>query len=277
MGETSGALSGLVAREYKVMLIANQFLGDEQARSNAVRRCWESFTSSAKATGVVDEGEPRLGSSKKQRHVRFYDTKAWAFYRRAGFILRLRRPISSNGEWDVTLKFRSGDWIRADAQAFRSKTDEKAKFEEDIKASPAGADFQFVPLFSRSADAELNDPPSTVGDALSLFERLDEDQLPVRSAGLSRVRNFEAREEVYEGMELVLSDRVRAECAIILWSTEVGNPDEAVAEFSVRYEFDDQSRSPQIATRAWNAFSAICGDVKWADPTGPTKTAFVYR
>ena len=138
-GETLGALNALVAREYKVMLIASQFRGGEQARSSAARRCWASL---AKATGVVGEGEPKLASLRKQRHVRFYDTEKWAFYRKSGFILRLRRPISSDGEWDVTLKFRSGDWIRAAAQAFRSRSDEKAKFEEDVKASPAGASFQ---------------------------------------------------------------------------------------------------------------------------------------
>ena len=276
-GETLGALNALVAREYKVMLIASQFRGGEQARSNAARRCWASLASSAKATGVAGEGEPMLASSRKQRHVRFYDTEKWAFYRKSGFILRLRRPISSDGEWDVTLKFRSGDWIRAAAQAFRSRSDEKAKFEEDVKASPAGAGFQFVPLFSRSADAESNGIPSKVEDALSLFERLEEHQLPSNSDRLSLVRNFEAREQVYEGMELVLSDHVRAECAIILWSQEgVDGGETVAAEFSVRYEFDDQSRSPKVATRAWNAFAAICGNAKWADPTGPTKTAFVY-
>ena len=69
-------------------------------------------------------------------------------------------------------------------------------------------------------------------------------QLPKGSTALSLVRNFGAREEVYEGMELVLSKDVRAEGAIILWSKEGGNPGKTVAaEFSVRYEFNDQSRS----------------------------------
>lgn len=268
-------LSHVESREYKLMLRADRFRGGADQCRNSVEECWRSLSHSANIVDVHTSGLPKRGRAKKQRLVRFYDTDEHSLYRQAGFILRHRRPLRSDGKWNVTLKFRNSDWVRASAQAFVS--DGGAKFEEDVKARPTENGFQFVPLFSRSADAATNRLPTTLGEALSRYTDLREHELPDASADLKLVRGFEAREEVFEGMELRVSGRVEAECALIIWSRSGGDPEETVAaEFSARYELKRESRSSNVATRTWSAFTALCANPDWAEPGGKTKTSFVY-
>ena len=270
-------LGRITGREYKLMLRAAPFRGGEDRRRKAVEECWRSLRRSARIVDVTANGDLKVSNIRKQRLVRFYDTEQQALYRRAGFILRLRRRIDSNGPWDATLKFRNGDWVRAAAQAFEAKSAGKAKFEEDVKTRPAVDGLQFVPLFSRSADTTIDRAPTTVGQWLASYKEFGANAFPDPSADLALVRGFEAQEAVFDGAELRLSGEVDAECAIILWSRSDGDPEETVAaEFSVRYDFKAKGRSAKIADRAWGVFAALCGNGEWADPSASTKTAFVY-
>ena len=168
-------LGRIVAREYKLMLRAGSFRGGADQRMSAVEECWRSLSASAWTAGVAAADVPKLGSAKKQRLVRFYDTDEQALYRCPGFIFRLRRKIGSDGPWDTTLKFRGGNWVRASAQSFKAKSGGGIKFEEDVKARPAADGFQFMPLFSRSADMKTDQAPTTVGECLACYKELGPD------------------------------------------------------------------------------------------------------
>jgi hypothetical protein len=271
-------LDRITGREYKLMLRAASFCGGADRRRKVVEECWQSLCRSARIVDVAANGALKPGNARKQRLVRFYDTDEQALYRRAGFIFRLRRRIGSAGPWDATLKSRNGDWVRAAAQALEAKSAGKAKFEEDVKTRPAADGFQFVPLFSRSADTTFDRAPTTVGECLASYKELGASAFPDSSVDLALVRGFEAREAVFDGAELRLSREVDAGCAIILWSRSDGDPEQTVAaEFSLRYDFKAKGRSAKVADRAWSVFAALCGNGDWADPSASTKTAFVYE
>ena len=102
-------LGRITGREYKLMLKPGLFSVGADRRRKAVEECWRSLCCSARIVDVSANGELKVSNARKQRLVRFYDTEQQALYRRAGFILRLRRRIGSNGPWDATLKFRNGD------------------------------------------------------------------------------------------------------------------------------------------------------------------------
>ena len=259
------------AREYKVMLQAERFRGDPERRRLAVRECWNCLSQLVSSNGTEISGES-LEDDDKRRVVRFYDTDDHALYKKAGYILRLRRKIDSAGKWEETLKFRHSDWVRSAGLTFEASSDGSSKFEEDIKAHPSPDGFLFVPLFSRSAERKTDDEPRSIRDLVSNHSGLDEDDFPYRSTPVSLVRNFEAREEVYEGIKWKLGDGTNAKCAIILWSSD----DVVVAaEFSSRYSIGDERRPSRIAAQTWRVFSSICAS-EWADPTGMTKTSLVY-
>lgn len=271
-----GSLKSLKSREYKVMLRHPLFKGTEDRRREAAQRCWKELSKLAKSEGVVAKGNPSKPNRGKQRDVLFYDTEDHALYRQRGYILRLRRSTDSGGDWDMTLKFRNRDWVRSANQTFEPRTKGKPKFEEDIKAEPSNGGFEFIPLFSRSADRVAR-IPAKVDDILSGYKRLAATDLPPRSATLSLVRDFKAREEVFEGMTVEIAAGVTATCAIILWSEMNRNPNDTVAaEFSMAFGLDEKARSPMVVAKAWAFFTKICAS-NWADADGPTKTSFVYE
>ena len=272
MKEEPFRLKMVDAREYKVMLQTQRFRGGPGQRKSAVRECWNRLSDLASSNGTEVSGDP-LEDEDKRRVIRFYDTADHALYRKAGYILRLRRKIGSAGKWEETLKFRHSDWVRSAGLAFEASSDGDSKFEEDIKAQASPSGFLFVPLFSRSAERKTDKEPRSIEDLISNHTGLDEEHFPSPATPLSLVRDFEAREEVFEDIKWKLADGVGAKCAIVLWSD--GDGETVAVEFSSRYVIGNEPRSSRIAAQTWGVFSSICAS-EWADPTGVTKTSLVY-
>jgi len=96
---------------------------------------------------------------------------------------------------------------------------------------------------------------------------------------LELVRSFTAFELVAKGTSFQIrkDPEVLAECSLTIWYTDEHGEKPVVAEFSFKYEGDEDSYSAKMAQRAYNAFITIQDQLdEWLDPRPTTKTAFVY-
>ena len=109
-----------------------------------------------------------------------------------------------------------------------------------------------------------------------LADELDEFD---RSAKLSLVRDFTARELVMKGASLLLGKReVEAECAMVVWhdDDDATTPPVAV-EFSFKYGNNDEDYNGSLTRDAFNVLDTLHRSMDdWVHPQPQTKTAFVY-
>jgi hypothetical protein len=268
----------LQSREYKLMLHPDKFAGDADERQTAVGGFWNEVRERMVHAGVETSGGLDVMDSAKQRCVLFLDTQDKALYRNCDLVLRLRRPLKSEGRWDATLKFRHGDRLLAEACGVRSrKGDKERKFEEDVKMVPRKGQPGFWALFSHSVEARYkkNVTPGAVAQCLEPFSGLREDRLPSPELAVVRVGGADITEHVLEGGALHLPGGTEAQCALILWWRE-GRPTEPyAAEFSFRFDLNKGRVKEECARSAWTALTSLCHS-SWADPRGPTKTALIY-
>jgi hypothetical protein len=264
----------VVSREYKVMLLAHRFKGDEKALLKTAGTLWRDF--SRNVDSIVLECNGGLKEIKKRRLITFRDT-ARHDLNRASYIFRERLDVES-GEREVTLKFRHADpyVARNRTMESRERKSDRTKFEEDIKAP-------FVPLYSFSTTVAIGGGRAfgALGDVARLFPDVPKqlDTFPHRKA-LSAVNGFTAREVVIGGaaMRMGKTPRVDAECALIVWYDQEGRKDKPVAvEFSFRYGDRAGNYGGTMARRAFDVFHALQRRLgRWVDPKPRTKTAFVY-
>src|SRR5262245_37834831 len=118
----------VVSREYKVMLRAARFRGDEEALRRTTRAFWLEFR---RAIGpVVIDSDGELDSIEKARLILFYDT-AGHLLNENGYIFRERRG-EPPGDREVTLKFRHPDgYVAQDRHVGMGNAGGATKFEED--------------------------------------------------------------------------------------------------------------------------------------------------
>ena len=264
-------------REYKMMLRADGFAGDKRARREAVRACWRDFRDRLCAEAIGSGGDLDHAPKDKRRNVQFFDTSDNTLRRDCGLVIRLRRRRDRDGRWDATLKFRSGDRIQSGHLRFRRDGDGKDKYEEDIKSPVGSGRAAFMSLYSRSStvDAAVR-RPRDIGDCLKPFRRLGGLRLPGKAISVAPVGGFAAAETVFEGGTIALPGSAEAECGLIVWTDAAGDPRvPVVAEFSFRYKLG-KGKGVRAARRAWRAFECLHADRRWVDPSGRTKTAFVY-
>lgn len=278
----------VTSREYKAMLRADFFGGDEQQivaaaerfRSAVVRTIIKAFDRSKGKSNV--HGRFRPGKSDKQATVQFFDTRDRRL-RRSGLIFRVRRPVTG-GPLELTLKRRHPDRFFVSG----CETGGKSKFEEDIKASSAE---RFVSLHSLSgtvrgvADETEFQSLRHVRQFYKPLKKLLGKDYQAKEE-LLRVCDFTAVQTVLEGVTFDVSKRCEAECALILWH-QMGRDSEipAVVEFSFRYRDKDIGANQEPFT---SAMAKRCMDIleslydgqssvaPWIDLVGPTKTAYAY-
>lgn len=277
----------VTSREYKMMLRANRFEGSKNDILAAAKHFRDALAQAIKKSVVrTDEslvgGEFEPVEDGKQVTVQFFDTKDRRL-RKSDFVFRQRQPIAG-GLLELTLKRRHPDRFFVSD----SKTGRKTKFEEDIKATQ---DLGFISLHSLSGKVKgvaADTKFESLKDIRGFFKPLKK-QLGNAYSGseeILRVCNLTAFQTVLEGVEIQVSDGIRAECALIFWHRKGGDAQSpAVAEFSFRYQ-DKELGSKQepftaeMAKRSFDILQALryAGSpvAQWVDLNGPTKTAYAY-
>ena len=262
------------SREYKIMLKADRFAGDEAAALKAATEFWREGVRVFGPAVLFTSGN--LDQVKAKRLIRFFDTTSQHFNRNA-YIFRERADLDGK-EREVTLKFRHPDrYISADRDMGAAKgTKAKTKFEEDIKPP-----FQHLFSFSTSQVIPPDQNITKIKDVLRLYPGLTKslkgfsDEEP-----LSLVDDFTAREIVVSGASMKLGKKhnVSAGCVLVLWYDHAeSNGNSVVAEFSFKYGDNGEAYGGGTVRRAYDMFQLLqtrMGD--WTDKDSKTKTAFVY-
>jgi len=263
----------VTSREYKVMLRASLFDGEEASMRGAVGRFWSDVSRALADLGVPTSGA--FETVKAVRLVRFFDTDSH-FLHDDDYIVREREDVAT-GEREVTLKFRHPDrYVASDRSMEASSTDGvKTKFEEDVKPP-------FVSVFSFSTTQPLESGAALkqMSDVAALFPGLADalEDLP-HDDPLVLVKDFVGREVVLEGALLQLGSRdIEAECALVVWYDEVEeDTTPVVVEFSFKYGDEEEQYRASVAKDAYTVLGLLQNGLsEWVDPQPRTKTAFVY-
>jgi hypothetical protein len=273
MGGMMAKRQDVTSREYKVMLKASSFAGDEAAMRATVDRFWSDVTGALAPLSIPTKGS--FCAVKARRLIRFFDTDAHSLHG-DDYIVREREDVDT-GEREVTLKFRHPDrYVASDRSMAAAKgSASKTKFEEDVKPP-----FVSVFSFSTTQPLESGQVLDQMSDVADLFPGLAEalDELP-HDAPLILVKDFIGREIVLDGALLMLGSRdIEAECAFVVWYDE-GEHDTTpvVAEFSFKYGDEEEGYRASVASDAFAILRLLdSGLGDWVDPNSQTKTAFVY-
>lgn len=265
----------VISREYKIMLNADLFQGDEGQLLERAADFWQDFSAAVDeevhgTPGDLDEIEDR-----RRRWVTFYDTEE-RMLRGGSYVFRERRRLDDGGR-QVTLKFRHDDRYISQARDMEadSKGEVETKFEEDIKP-------EFQKLYSHST--KVTEPSTQEFDNLAgiakLFPGLKKGLKSYEAgAKLWPVNDLTVRELVITGARLKIGKKsgIEAECALISWYDEACDLEKPlVVEFSFRYGDDKERYGPKVARRAFNAFKALQNLTAWIDPESKTKTKYAY-
>ena len=281
----------VVSREYKIMLLADKFAGDEQHVLRQAGAFWHRLKQIIEDFGIDTNGD--LDTIEKRRLIRFYDAKAPCSSGSTDAVFRLRdcngyvfreRIDLADDDREVTLKFRHPDRFISQDRAMdaEEKEDGKVKFEEDIK--PGQGNNRFISLYSFSGKQDISDSKklNKMNDPARLFPDLQEqlDQYDEEEA-LNRVGDFTAREWVITGATFQIRNKPKrdAECALIVWYDHEDDEEHpVVVEFSFRYQDDEEAYTRKMAQRAYNIFLAMQDRLPdWIDPNPVTKTKYVYN
>jgi hypothetical protein len=263
----------IVSREYKLMLDAARFAGDEEQLNKAAGMLWGELAALIVPHAIAVSGTDDI--ERKRREVRFFDTAdRWLRTNDYAFRERLDREA---GEREMTLKFRHPDrFISQDRDMQPADGFEPdLKFEEDIKPP-------FQSLYSFSSNALVKDDMGleSLKDAGKLYPGLPDsvDDFP-ESEALVVVGGLTAYERVVKGTSFQIRNKpeVSAECSLTLWYDSEQGETPLLAEFSFKYGDPDAAYTGKMARRAYDAFVAIqTGLGKWIDANSLTKTAYVY-
>ena len=121
----------VIGREYKIMLRASCYAGNEDALRQHARVFWQEYIRAIGA--VVFDTDGTLDEIASRRRIRFYDTPDHWLHRH-GYICRERQGAGAEGR-EVMLKYRHPDRYMAQDQDLDAATESHGatKFEEDIK------------------------------------------------------------------------------------------------------------------------------------------------
>ncbi|MGB5733467.1 MAG: hypothetical protein WBM40_03375 [Thiohalocapsa sp.] len=263
----------VTSREYKLMLRAAPFAGDEAALNQAAASFWRELAGIVLPSAVTVSGTDDI--TRKRRKVRFFDT-ADHWLRRNDYVVRERVDLEKD-ERQLTLKFRHADrFISQDrdmqpADGFA----EDMKFEEDIKPR-----FQSLYSFSSSIVLDKDDAAETIEYVCKRFPGLAaaNDAIP-KDEALIAVGDFTGYERVIKGttFQIRKDPQVFAECSLTLWYADEQGEAPILAEFSFKYEDAKEDYTATMARRAHDAFIAMQEELgDWLDAESMTKTAYVY-
>jgi hypothetical protein len=263
----------IISREYKMMLSAARFAGDEEKMNEAARALWGDLAALILPHAIAVSGTEDI--DRKRREVRFLDTgEKWLRTNDYAFRERIDREA---GERQLTLKFRHPDRFVSQDRDMKpgGDRDPDLKFEEDIKPP-------FQSLFSFSSNVLVDDEVqlATLKDVAKLYPGLPKavGEFPEDEA-LRQVGGLTAFERVVKGTSFQIRKKpeVSAGCSLTLWYDEESGEKPLVAEFSFKYGDPDAAYSGKMADRAYRAFVAMQQGLQdWIDADSLTKTAYVY-
>lgn len=267
------------SREYKVMLDHKMFW----SRTKAIRAFLQDLQHlirqfdqppSRRRLAIQPDPEWKFDSCQK-RIIRLLDTPDESI-RMNRLIFRHRYDVDGAGHGSFTLKCRTEDRYMAEGKILhpaKSRKTDSAKFEEDIAAP-------FRSRFSHSVSIKdcSGDLPATLKDAGLLFPILGGlARHGIRCDGktpLEVVRGLQIHERAYKGLTLKFGPYVKVSVALILWS-HAWKSRSISAEFSFRYENQEEKYLPEAAELAFDFFAALQG-LDWCLPGSTTKTQFAY-
>lgn len=255
----------LDSREYKLMLDPKQFAGYDP--TPALSSLETDLLDRMVRSGLELETNGTVTALRAERTVKFYDTPGECALRERGFIFRER---SSDGDREVTLKFRSPDrYVAASHDLDASRAAAEHKFEEDIKPG-------FRSIFSQSNTAGIGSRKrfDDIGDLADLFEGIEQADIP-NSTPLAVVAGAPMYEYVFGRRIFDLGD-LTAEMSVTLWYLDPADTEPAVAELSFKYEEDERDLDPESVATGIRLFERMTSLGRWVADDSPTKTAFVY-
>lgn len=260
------------SREYKIMLKADPFAGNENKLLETAGQFWSDFTQAA--AGLVIDTDGNLDKLKKRRIICFYDTQFCRLHQN-NYVFRQRADLQT-GKTEVTLKFRHPDRFISQDRIMDARDVEKGtpKFEEDIKPP-------FVSLYSYSTKQEVPASASfnIMANIVSLFPDLETSLSDYQQhEEIDKVGLVTARELLVKGADFQISDvpKIEAKCALIAWYNNQGDPETPIlVEFSFKYGEKNMDYDRKTAQRACEVFGES-QKLEWADPDSKTKTAYVY-
>ncbi len=264
----------VVSREYKVMLKEERFVGLQADLLERAGEFWNAFQGSIQDIVLATEGN--LKKIKKQRSIRFYDSKDHHLNKNS-YVFRERVDLSTRKR-EVTLKFRHQDRYISQGRdmAVSDVENGEPKLEEDIK-------LPFIKLYSFSTKQPIKDGKilNKMKDPGKLYPDLQGRlKLYQKNEPIYIVGDFTAREFVVTGatFQIGKDPLVEAECALVAWYDEAGDEDRPiVVEFSFRYKNNDENFDGEAALRAYDVFGIFRGVLAdWVASEGPTKTQYVY-
>ncbi len=267
-------MKSINSREYKLMLRASKFNGDREALRDRAHTLWSELAAIIVPHAIAVSGTEEV--EQKRRQVRFLDTREH-WLRSHDYVVRERIDLDK-AERTVTLKFRHADRYISQDRDMKPAEDFEGdmKFEEDIKP-----EFQKVYSFSSNTVVPADTSFDKLGDVADIYPglALAVDEFP-QDEELETVRGFTAYELVAKGTSFQIrkDPEVPAECSLTIWYADETDDKPIIAEFSFKYQGDEDSYSAKMAQRAYNAFIAIQNNLgDWLDPKSMTKTAFVYQ
>ncbi len=263
----------VTSREYKLMLRAARFAGDEAALNEAAAAFWRELAGIVLPSAVAVSGIDDI--TRKRRKVRFFDT-ADRWLRASDYVVRERVDLE-NGQRELTLKFRHPDRFISQDRDMKPAEEFSIdmKFEEDIKAEVSVA-LQLLQHHRARRRRALE----TVKDVCKLFPGLAaaSDAIP-KDEALIVVGDFTGYERVVKGttFQIRKDPQVFAECSLTLWYEQEQGEAPILAEFSFKYEDPKEDYTATMARRAYDAFIAMQDELgDWLDADSMTKTAYVY-
>lgn len=265
------------SREYKVMLNAAKFSGNEDELLGQATAFWSDFVTMIDDHVVDVDG--KLDDIKKNRTIQFLDT-ATCQLRSNSYVFRERIEIGDD-EPSLTLKYRHPDRYIAqdrnmdadDGQAKRIKT----KFEQDLKLP-----YKTLYSFSTTLEPREANTPKTMGELGTLFPALAKDMGGFNGDDdLVPVADFKARELVIgePTFQVNESPRSKVECVLVVWYDHAdadGGESPILVEFSFKYEDPDENFDHPTSQRMYDIFLALGTMENWVEPGGRTKTNYVY-
>jgi hypothetical protein len=273
----------VVSREYKMMLRARLFTGDEPQLLKTASKFSEDLTHLIRHVVLDMDGD--LAEVHHRRIIMFYDTQQQILHSNY-YIFRERDDIHS-GAREVTLKFRHPDRYLAQHRNMKvrnhriKKSKDHAshvnmKFEEDIKPP-------FLSFYSFSTTHQIPGAKTfhTMKDIAALYDDLQESINHDSANEEITIVGSPVREVVITGTRFQISKKPRrdAECALIIWYPQSDDERQpVVVEFSFRYGDKREKYTKTMTQRAYNVFHILQAKLtRWIDPKVGTKTAYMYQ
>jgi hypothetical protein len=289
IGLSSPALPGggvmIDSREYKLLLIPENFAGDPSTRA---AEFWNGRLKPIIATHLDrrENGESRAKKSFEfhhQRRVSFRDT-AGCILSTAGFSYRERTNWTAEtgpaATVETTLKFRSPDIFLSTASRFEGPDDAKSKFEEDISISSQGSGTRSGYSYSVSQKQPVASLATSLQGALDAypgsFQWLESLSATPPQPDASLAAGPAFAELVYSKAFVDLGHNTDAEFDLTLWypSDAASRDQPAVVEISFGYDTDDGEVDRRVTLRASKLFAAMQGELAaWIAPGSQSKTA----